>query len=243
MGKEVETRVIKPPVERIVSGRVFKPDKAYLYKTWVKNIAIAAIIWLGVMVTVVGFVYFVNLVDPGEMDTAISTMGAWTRTLSNWLIIGNLIWLIPAQLLTYIYIKSIEYSVISESGESMPEIYSRRGILTVTRKHLPFRAITNISSKAGVFDRLFGLGNVHVETAGYSGTSQTSPEEKLEGIRFYEEVRDFILKELRKFRAPYVTTTEPIGVDVSVPKGSDLSNEILVTLQEIRDLLKQTGEE
>jgi hypothetical protein len=47
------------------------------------------------------------------------------------------------------------------------------------------------------FDRLFGIGNVSIKTAGFSGANQVGPEEKLEGIMFHGEVRDFILAELR----------------------------------------------
>ncbi|NIO19455.1 MAG: PH domain-containing protein, partial [Candidatus Aenigmarchaeota archaeon] len=93
----------------------------------------------------------------------------------------------------------------------MPEIYVKKGLINITRKHVPFRTVTNISSRAGPFDRLFGIGTVEIETAGYSGPKSgafSGPEEKIEGIVFYEEVRDFILAELRKFRAPYTTTTE-----------------------------------
>jgi membrane protein YdbS with pleckstrin-like domain len=242
MGKEVETRVIKPPIEKIVSGRIFKPDKAYTIKVLVKNLAIATSIWLVSMVSTVVLLYILYAIDPVEFGDALASMGTWGVTMSNWLIIGNLIWLIPAEILTPIYINSIEYSVISESGESMPEIYVQKGILTITRKHVPFRTITNISSNAGIFDRIFGLGSVSIETAGYSGSNQTGPEEKLEGIRFYEELRDFILKELRKFRTPYVTTTEP-DKELPVPRGPGLDDEILITLREIRDLLKeQKGE-
>jgi membrane protein YdbS with pleckstrin-like domain len=239
MGKEVEGRVIKPPLEKVVSGRIFKPDKAYTKKVWFKNLAIAATIWLGSMASTIGLLYILYALDPNEFGEAIANMSNWGWKLNNWLIIGNLIWLLPAQILTPIYIKSIEYSVISESGESMPEIYVKKGILTITRKHVPFRTITNISSNAGVFDRLFRLGSVSIETAGYSGSNQTGPEEKLEGIRFYEEVRDFILNELRKFRTPYVTTTEPDKVEEPVPRGPGLDDEILITLREIRDLLKK----
>ncbi|MBD3172929.1 PH domain-containing protein [Candidatus Bathyarchaeota archaeon] len=243
MRKEVETRVIKPPLEKIVSGRIFKPDKAYTTKVLVKNIAIAATIWLGSMTITIILLYMLYAIDPAEFGEAIATMGTWGRTMNNWLIIGNLIWLIPVEILTPIYIKSIEYSVISESGESMPEIYVKKGILTITRKHVPFRTITNISSNAGVFDRIFGLGSVSIETAGYSGSNQTGPEEKLEGIRFYEELRDFILNELRKFRTPYVTTTEPDKTDKPVPRGPGLDDEMLITLREIRDLLKEDKRE
>lgn len=239
MGKEVETRVIKPPVAKVVSGRIFKPDKAYTQKMWVKNIAIAVTLWLGSLIAVIGSVYLIYAIDPAEVQSAISTIGVWGLRLNNWLIMGNLIWLIPAQILTPVYINSIEYSVISESGESMPEVYVKKGILTITRKHVPFRTITNISSNAGVFDRLFGLGSVSIETAGYSGSNQSGPEEKLEGIRFFEEVRDFILNELRKFRTPYVTTTEDDKFEEPVPRGPGLDDEILITLRDIQDLLKK----
>jgi hypothetical protein len=132
--------------------------------------------------------------------------------------------------------------VKAETGDCMPEIYSKRGILTITRRHVPFRTITNISSKAGPFDRLFKIGSVHIETAGYSGANQKGPEEILSGIVFYEEVRDFILKELRKFKEPYVTGTEVVyPTEEPVPKMEGLDDEILTTLREIRDILKTKG--
>ncbi len=34
----------------------------------------------------------------------------------------------------------------------MPEVYVKQGVVTVPQKHVPFRTITNISSKAGPFD-------------------------------------------------------------------------------------------
>jgi len=114
-----------------------------------------------------------------------------------------------------------------------------KGIFTVTRKHVPFRTITNISSKKGLFDRFFGIGSVHIETAGYSGSQQQGPESKLEGIVFYEEVRDFILNKLRKFREPYVIGTEMVHpIEEPVPRMEGLDDEILITLREIRDILK-----
>ncbi|NIV68274.1 PH domain-containing protein, partial [Candidatus Bathyarchaeota archaeon] len=63
----------------------------------------------------------------------------------------------------------------------------------------PFRTITNIASRVGVFDRLFRIGTVEIQTAGYSGgpTGQGGPEEKLEGIKFYQELAQFVLRELR----------------------------------------------
>jgi len=239
LSKGVETKVIKPPIQKVVSGKIFKPDRAYLHKLWVKNIAIALTIWLGTQLSTYIIIRGFYVIDPSEFGPALATMDVWMPIMSKWLIYGNLTWLIPSLALTPIYVNSIEYSVISESGETMPEIYVKKGILTITRKHVPFRTITNIASKIGPFDRLFGVGNVSIETAGYSGANQQGPEEKLEGIIFHEEVRDFILRELRKFRTPYVTTTEPDGHEKPVPRGPGLDDEMLITLREIRDLLKK----
>ena len=238
MGKEVETRVIKPPVAKVVSGKIFKPDKAYTHKLWVKNIAIALTLWLGTMISTVGLLYLLYALDPAEFHGAISSMSVWGWRLNNWLIIGNVIWLIPALVLIPVYINSIEYSVISESGESMPEVYVKKGILTITRKHVPFRTITNISSVAGVYDRFFGIGSVHIETAGYSGQDQRGPEETMEGIVFYDEVRDYILQELRKLRGTYVTTTE-LNSDHEPLSPDDVNREILATLRMIRKQLEE----
>jgi uncharacterized membrane protein YdbT with pleckstrin-like domain len=125
-----------------------------------------------------------------------------------------------------------------------PERDSKRGIITITRKHLPFRTITNISSSAGPFDRFFKIGSVYIETAGYSGANQKGPEEKIGGIVFYEEVRDFILKELRKFKEPYVTGTEVVHpTEESIPRIEGLDDEVLVTLREIRDILRSRRED
>jgi membrane protein YdbS with pleckstrin-like domain len=240
LSKVVETKVIKPPIEKVVSGKIFKPDRAYLYKLWAKNIAIALTIQFGILISAYLFVRVMYLVDPAEFGPGLASMGVWMAYLNRWLIIINTIWLLPALALYPTYVNSIEYSIISESGKSMPEIYVKKGTFTVTRKHVPFRTITNIASKIGPFDRLFGIGNVSIETAGYSGANQQGPEEKLEGVIFHEEVRDFILKELRKFRTPYVTTTEPDeGSEEPVPRGPGLDDEVLITLREIRDLLKR----
>ncbi len=239
MGKEIKGKVIKPPISKVTSGKVFKPSKAFLHKEWTKGIVAAAAIWLGALLGFVLLAYFLAFVEPLDYPSATTLINTWIGPLNYWMIVLNLIWLIPALIIQPFYINSIEYSVKAESGETMPEIYVKRGIITVTRKHVPFRTITNIASNAGPFARLFGIGSVHIETAGFSGSSQMGPEEKLEGIVFYEEVRDFILNELRKFRDPYVTGTEVVlPVEEPVPRGPGLDDEMLITLREIRDLLR-----
>ncbi|MHA2064970.1 MAG: hypothetical protein ACXABY_11405, partial [Candidatus Thorarchaeota archaeon] len=88
-------------------------------------------------------------------------------------------------------------------------------------------------------DRLFRIGSVEIQTAGFSGGAQAGakPEEKLEGLHMFESVRDFVLRELRRFTGQYVTGTEVIAPNEKpVPRMSDnLQDEILITLRQIRD--------
>jgi membrane protein YdbS with pleckstrin-like domain len=237
MGKKAEEKVIKPPIAQITSGTIFKPSQAFLYKMVAQSVLIFTLIWLIVISSFV-IVAFMIAIDPAN-PSATQIIDDYIVPINLWTAIVSLVWLVPALVAIPLYFRSIEYSVKAESGDTMPEIYSKRGIVTITRKHLPFRTITNISSRAGPFDRLFKIGSVQIETAGYSGPSQKGPEEKIGGIVFYEEVRDFILKELRKFKVPYVTGTEVVvPTEEPVPRMEGLEDEMLITLREIRDILR-----
>ena len=240
MEKDVREKVIKPPIKRVTSGKIFKPSKAFLHKNLLQPVVLAVTIWLIVFICFVGGSFIGAAVEPEEIPSTTQHIATWIVPVSFWTIVANLVWLIPLLIYIPYEFRSLEYSVKAETGETMPEIYVKRGVVTITRKHVPFRTITNISSKAGVFDRLFNIGSVHIETAGYSGSQQSGPEVKLEGIVFYEEVRDFILAELRNFKAPYVTGTEVVPrIEEPVPRAAGLDDEILTTLQEIRDILKK----
>lgn len=240
MGNNVKEKVIKPPIKKVTSGKIFKPSKAFLHKRLVQIIAGVLILWLIIVLGFIGGTLFGSIVEPNDIPDPIHTINILIVPVGFWGFILNLVWAIPLLLFTPLYYRSMAYSVKSETGETMPEVYVQQGVLTISRKHVPFRTVTNISSKAGIFDRFFGIGSVHIETAGYSGNQQKGPEVKLEGIVFYEEVRDFILNELRKFKAPYVTGTEIVqSKEEFIPKIEGLDDEILITLREIRDLLKK----
>lgn len=235
MDKNTE-KVIRPPTEHITSGTIFKPSRAYLRKMQLQNILAFAIVYLSVIVCFI-FAAYMAQTEAGS-PTAAQIISEYFLTVNLWTIIGNLIWLVPVLALTPAYFNSIEYSVKADSGSSMPEIYQKEGIITITRRHVPFRTITNISSKAGPFDRLFKVGSVLIETAGNSAP-QKSPEIAMHGIVFYEEVRDFILKELRRYKEPYAVGTEVVTPTAkSTLKMASDDGEMLATLREIRDLLK-----
>ena len=245
MGREYDGKVIRPPSEHVTSGKVFKPSNKFLFKQWTQMIITAMGILILVNLGMLGIGYLSMVISDGY-----SIVQYWAVISEIWVIINTIaviilsIIFLPIAAVYPFYIRTFEYSVISKSGGVMPEIYVKKGLVSVTKKHVPFRTITNILSRAGPFDRLFGIGNIEIETAGSGRTTaagQPAPDEKIEGIVFYEEVRDFILQELRKFRDPYVTGTEVVRqYEDPVPRHSDsLDDEILLTLREIRDLLKR----
>jgi membrane protein YdbS with pleckstrin-like domain len=238
MGKEKQfARVIKPPGEKVSSGRVFRPAKALRNKGWLIMILVAFLLWFFIVGGWVGMSWIKAYSDSDWVTFSIGLAALWIPVNVD-TIIFNLVWLIPGCILLPFYVRSIEYSVISETGKTMPEIYVKKGIVSITRKHVPFRTITNISTTAGPLDRLFGIGSVEIETAGYSG-QRRGPEEKMSGIPFYEEVRDFILQELRRYRGQYALTTEVVRREEEpVPKlPGRFDDDMLRTLREIRELL------
>ena len=230
-----ESRVIRPPGEPISHGRVFTPSPTYFKKRLLDMLLFATFLYL----IILGGWFGISLIGLFDPDFIWMNIAYWWLPITIGIWLFNFFWFIPATIFTHMYIRNIEYSVISESGESMPEVYVKKGLFNLTRKHVPFRTITNISTKAGLLDRLFGIGSVNIETAGFSGEKK-EPEEKLEGIEFYEEVRDFILQELRKFRSPYVTGTEAATYwDDEIPKLPDsLDDEILMTLRDMKAILE-----
>jgi membrane protein YdbS with pleckstrin-like domain len=220
-----EGRVIKPPMDQITSGRVFHPDNAFLYKKWLRVFVVIVLLWTAF------FVFYIFANDPVFVANIIAIAG-WTEVLFflglegfnqvYWALVLSFfgMWMIY----TYIYVKRIDYSLTSWEHLVSPEIYVRKGIITVSQKHVPFRTITHVKTTRGVFDRLFGIGTIQIETAAKSQTahggglialilqrlmSGGAAEENIEGVKFHEELRDFILRELRGF------TSKPLP---SVPR-------------------------
>jgi membrane protein YdbS with pleckstrin-like domain len=251
-------RVVKPPVESVVSGRIFRPAPAFRYKKGLKFILIALALWVLFYLMFFGYPWiswFLREAIRTEYGLEIWFLEDTWVTGSQWYWILTMIWLIPALIWTHLYVRSIEYSLVAYSGETMPEVFEKKGIITIVRKHVPFRSITNISTRAGPLDRLFGIGVVRIETAGQSDGAQHpglaaglihqltkgSGDQRIEGITFYEEARDFILKELRRFKGSPLAVTPERRLR---KKSTFFRESTLVAVREIRDVLvsKRTHE-
>ena len=164
-----DERVIRPPFEQITSGRVFQPTNAFIGKKMLK-VAIGLFLIWGVI-----FLLFLGLENPALREILlvawtpfelIADLG-WELTNLIYLVAVIVVFVIGTVYVT-IYVKKIEYSVIGWTGDSMPEIHTKRGIITITKRHVPFRTITHVQTSRGVFDRIMGIGTVLIETAGGS---------------------------------------------------------------------------
>ncbi|MHA2396797.1 MAG: hypothetical protein ACXAC0_08835, partial [Candidatus Thorarchaeota archaeon] len=132
-------KVIKPPMEEIARGKVFKPSKYFRNKNWFLGIFSAIILWL----IVIGSMFFVIwVVELFSGPTSFLASIWWPLNFWFWIITLSVV--TPYLIVYPIYIRSFEYSVVGKSGETMPEIYVKKGIINITRKHVPFRTITNI---------------------------------------------------------------------------------------------------
>jgi len=237
-----DSTVIKPPMENVTSGKIFKPSLRLMWKEFTSLTLACIVFWILGVLFWVGFGFAFLVLDDKMPSSTFWNSYIPTFWPATYIFAAGLIFvlIVPMFLLYPFYFRNIEYSVISKSGDSMPEIYVKKGLLNIMKKHVPFRTVTNISSKAGPMDRLFGIGAILIQTAG-GHTATQSAEEKLEGIVFYEEVRDFVLTQLRKIRTPYTTATE-IAIDAGEPRVERVlsgNEEMLHLLREIRDMLNR----
>ncbi|MFX0184050.1 MAG: PH domain-containing protein [Candidatus Hodarchaeota archaeon] len=221
-------------IKDIMKGKTFYPlaafrNKLFLYIITTFVAVTSGIIGLGILI---GF--FVSL-DPEPSDDGFGRFIAsnFVFLVYAYLVICFSIMLIAA-FLVVIYTNTMEFQVLEN------EVIVKKGVINKEVKHIPLRNITNVSSRFGIYDRLFGIGTVEIETAGKSGQA-TGPEAKIEGINNYFDVRDFILESLRQFRGLYTTTTEiepfpPVSIPIT---EQEFHKEMLAEIREIKELLSK----
>lgn len=144
--------------------------------------------------------------------------------LIGWLIVMSLILLwIPA------FFRSLEYVVDNDSAKA------KVGVFWKKRVTVPYTKITNIDVTQGPLQRIFGIGTIHVQTAGAGGAQGAQAELKLLGVRDLDEVKDAIMVRVRGY-----TISRPEQVKERVPEESDLKifRRMLEELTAIRKLLE-----
>ncbi|MHA2247929.1 MAG: PH domain-containing protein [Candidatus Hodarchaeales archaeon] len=221
----------------INKGKPFYPVSAFRNKLFLYIVTA----FVGITSAIFGLLGIISFFGSIDDDPSDDGFGNWLKAsgqdLISWYLIISVILMLLAAVLVVYYVRNIEY-IIEDT-----EVIVKKGIINKTIKHVPFRTITNVSSRYGIYDRIFGIGTCEIETAGKSG-QQTGPEEKIEGIRNFREVRDVVLTELRRFRGQYTTTTEleqPTQYEESMGDFV-LQKEVLDELRQIKEILSKKGD-
>ncbi|NPD89704.1 MAG: PH domain-containing protein [Asgard group archaeon] len=185
------------------------------------------IVYILINVFTIGFISFVVAVGgTSESIRNIITIGVpWFFGISVPLLLLIMIFI-------SIYIEAIDYTLTTH------EIIVEKGIITKSRKVVPYRNITNFNQRRGPFDRLIGgtdFGTIGIETAGMSGAGgggqSSHPEQKLVGIENTTEYTEKIRNILSKMKGQAaVTADSEIASSLS---DEELLKEMLLTLKDI----------
>ncbi len=196
--------------------RSLKPSRKYLSKLRLTLSLIALLVMLCGLLT-------------GALITLDETVGG--RALGITMIvtlIANLLWWVPAMLLSGPYYRSLSYEIRDD------EVVVHAGIITKAVKHVPYRTVTNLQVNRGLLDRwFFDLGTLNIQTAGMSGA--TGAEESLVGLPNYNEVYELVAQELRRFRG----SMAPTAADMESEPAT--LTEILSEVRAIRHALESVG--
>lgn len=129
-----------------------------------------------------------------------------------------------------LYFKSIQYKIEEH------EIVIHRGVLQKKVKVVPFQSVTNITISRDPIDRIFYIGSVKIQTAGYSG--EKTPELKIEGIANYNEIYNKIMSSVKlDSRITPLEEEEKLSVDVLPTEIIEIRKAILQEFIEIKELI------
>lgn len=189
-----------------MTTRTFKPTRRYLVKVYV-GIAIAGLLAIPATMGL-------GLLIPDRDATIVFGLFA---------LVEAVIWIL-ALALVYPYYRSLSYEVQDD------EVIVRVGVIDHSVKHVPYRTVTNITVRRDILDRwFFGLGSLHIQTAGMSG--QSGAEEKLVGLPNVQEVYELVAAELRRFRGAMAPTAAEVEAEST---SAEILTAILDELRAIR---------
>lgn len=84
MGSKVEEKIIKPPLKRVSSGKIFKPSKAFLQKRLFQATVAAIIIWLIIMFGFMVGSFLGSVVEPESVPNVLQHINVWIALEGFW---------------------------------------------------------------------------------------------------------------------------------------------------------------
>jgi uncharacterized membrane protein YdbT with pleckstrin-like domain len=196
-----------------MTTRSFKPSSRYLVKVLI-GIAVAGVL-------AIGGTMGIGILIPDPDATIVFGLFALAETV---------VWIVGL-ILAGPYYASLSYEIQDD------EVIVDVGVITHSVKHVPYRTVTNVVVRRDILDRwFFGLGSLHIQTAGMSG--QSGAEEKLVGLTNVQEVYEMVVRELRRFRGAMAPTAAEMEPEPAIA-SSDSLDAILGELQAIRRALEK----
>ncbi|MHA1302481.1 MAG: PH domain-containing protein [Candidatus Heimdallarchaeaceae archaeon] len=196
----------------------FYPDPKLVVKIIVE-ITLGFVFTIGI---IYGFVALIHFESDMSLAEVYLIMTPWMLGITAPIYLVSIAFVKP-------YVNAISYVLTTH------EIIVNKGIITKSRKVVPYRNITNFITKRGPFDRLIGgsdFGTIAIETAGQSGQQQ-HPEQQLIGIKntteYTEKLRDILSK--MKGQAAVTADTQI----APALEEEELLSQILATLKDIAE--------
>ncbi len=197
----------------------FRPHPNYAQRCWIN----ACIVYL------LGFEIWVA---PIAIWLAVDESPVWGLAL---LVVPTILFVVGSALYIPAWVASIRYAMTDE------EIVVHKGVFGRAHKIVPYRTVTNVTTTRAWLDRLWlNIGNVHVQTAGSGGTA--AAEERLVGLSNFEEIRDEVVRNLRRYRADASPSLGGGEAGATAPgqetADDDVQRRMLEELRRIRQLLE-----
>jgi len=186
-------------------GKEFKPSEALKSLYYLQFFVIMALVTLPWLLPIILFT---------------------TLSVGFWISVGALVFVIPIVLIflvwTPLFFNTIVYKL------SKDEIIWKRGVWFKNTGVVPYNRITNVDVKQGPFSRMFGIGSLHIQTAGYSGPNTRGSEITIDGMMNFEELQEMLIK--------LVHGKKPVAAETY--EEGDSESRIVSELVKIRKLLE-----
>jgi membrane protein YdbS with pleckstrin-like domain len=235
------------PVGAVDSAKMFRASKRYLQ--------LKLLNWgIGQLFTLIGLVtalVVLHLIGDGTIDVLdefpfkaiILRFAGWLEIIG---VIGFLIQ-IPLSLVPVILDWEMRWYIVTDRS-----LRIREGVWKVSEMTLTFANVQEVSIRQGPIERLFGIANLRVRTAGGGGRinpNEPQSEEKSGHIGYFRgvdnapEIRDLILERLKRLRDaglgdPDQPQADPVPSATARPLVLDAARELL---EEARALRRAVG--
>ncbi len=144
-------------------------------------------------------------------------------------ILGAVIYAVPIVILLWFtlywisrFYDTLEYRVTDE------HVTVKKGVWWEKETTVPMEMITNVDKTQNPFERWYGIGKVHVQTAGAGGTQATRAEAVFLGVKSMDEIKEEVALRAKGVKSPTELKSE-----------ESLLNEIREELVEIKEILKK----